>query len=166
MTYFELEVKIILTVLETPHVVVGAAIATKVVTPALAIPLAFASHFILEKVPHWNPHLNSETEKFGRPTRESTYIVIADVIASLALGGYIASRALPDWGQSATILAAAFAAVLPDVLEGPYFFLNMRNDLIKRWINFQKSIQVDTGIVPGLITQVITVLAAFWWILS
>mgnify|MGYP001592525316 FL=1 len=144
----------------------GAAIATKVVHPALAIPLAFGSHFILEKVPHWNPHLNSETEKFGRPTRQSTYIVIADVVVSLVLGGYIASRALPDWGQSATILAASFAAVLPDVLEGPYFFLNQRSELIKKWIKFQKSIQVDTTVVPGLITQVITVLAALWWIFS
>ena len=166
MTYFELKVKIILIVLETPHVVVGAAIATKVVTPALAIPLAFASHFILERVPHWNPHLNRETEKFGAPTRKSTDIVIADVVASLALGGFIASRALPDWGQTATILAACFASVLPDVLEGPYFFFNMRSEIIKKWINFQKSIQVDTSIVPGLITQVITILVAFWWILS
>ncbi len=150
--------------LETSHVIVGAAIATKVVNPALAIPLAFASHFILEKVPHWNPHLNSETEKYGRPTKKSTYIVIADVAASLALGGYIASRALPDWGQMATILAACFAAVLPDVLEGPYFFLKMRSEIIKKWIKLQKSIQVDIPIIPGLITQVITVLLAFWWI--
>jgi len=153
-------------VLETPHVVVGAAIATRVVNPALAIPLAFASHFILEKVPHWNPHLNSETEKFGAPTRKSTYIVIADVAASLVLGGFIAARALPDWGQTATILAACFAAVVPDVLEGPYFFLNMRSKIIKRWIKFQKSIQVDVPIVPGLITQVATILLAFWWIFS
>lgn len=152
--------------LETPHVVVGAAIATKVAHPALAIPLAFASHFILEKVPHWNPHLNSETEKFGAPTRKSTYIVIADVAASLALGGFIASRVIPDWGHTASILAACFASVLPDVLEGPYFFFNMRSEIIKRWINFQKSIQVDTGVVPGLISQVITVVAAFWWILA
>ena len=152
--------------LETPHVIVGAAIATKVVNPALAIPLAFASHFILEKVPHWNPHLNSETEKYGRPSKQSTYIVIADVAASLALGGYVASRALPDWGQTATILAACFAAVLPDILEGPYFFLNMRSEIIKKWIKFQKSIQVDIPIIPGLITQVITVLLAFWWIFS
>lgn len=152
--------------LETPHVVVGAAIATKVVNPALAIPLALASHFILEKVPHWNPHLNSETEKFGAPTRKSTYIVIADVAASLALGGYIASRALPDWGQTVVILAACFAAVLPDVLEGPYFFLNMRSEIIKKWIKFQKSIQVDVSIVPGLITQAITVVVALWWIFS
>jgi len=153
-------------VLETPHVVVGAAIATHVVNPALAIPLAFASHFILEKVPHWNPHLNSETEKYGRPSQQSTYIVIADVAASLALGSYVASRALPDWGQTVTILAACFAAVLPDVLEGPYFFLNMRSEIIKKWIKFQKSIQVDIPVIPGLITQVITVLLAFWWIFS
>jgi len=153
-------------VLETPHVIVGAAIATKVVNPALAIPLAFASHFILEKVPHWNPHLNSETEKYGRPSKQSTYIVIADVAASLALGGFIASRALPDWGRTATILVACFVAVLPDILEGPYFFLNMRSEIIKKWIKFQKSIQVDIPIIPGLITQVITVLLAFWWIFS
>lgn len=152
--------------LETPHVIVGAAIATHVVNPALAIPLAFASHFILEKVPHWNPHLNSETEKYGRPSKQSTYIVIADIITSLALGGYVASRAIPDWGHTATILAACFAAVLPDILEGPYFFLNMRSEIIKKWIKFQKSIQVDIPIIPGLITQVITVLLAFWWIFS
>lgn len=152
--------------LETPHVIVGAAIATHVVNPALAIPLAFASHFILEKVPHWNPHLNSETEKYGRPSKQSTYIVIADVIVSLTLGGFIASRALPDYGHTLTILLAAFAAVLPDVLEGPYFFLNMRSQIVKRWINFQKSIQVDIPIIPGLITQVITVLLVFWWIFS
>lgn len=152
--------------LETPHVVVGAAIATKVVSPALAIPLAFASHFLLEKVPHWNPHLNTETEKFGRPTKQSTYIVLADVIGSLILGGYIASRALPNSGQAATILLASFASVLPDVLEGPYFFFNMRSEIIRKWIKFQKSIQVDTGVVPGLITQAVTIVAAFWWILS
>lgn len=49
--------------LETPHVLIGAAIATKVGNPFLAIPLAFASHFVLETVPHWNPHLNTETKK-------------------------------------------------------------------------------------------------------
>jgi len=52
--------------LETPHVLAGAVIAAKVQNPFLAIPLAFASHFILEKVPHWNPHINAEMTKFGR----------------------------------------------------------------------------------------------------
>ncbi|OGM56522.1 hypothetical protein A3E46_00005 [Candidatus Woesebacteria bacterium RIFCSPHIGHO2_12_FULL_46_16] len=150
--------------LETPHVIVGAAIATKVVNPALAIPLAFASHFILEKVPHWNPHLNTETEKFGKPTKKSTYIVIADASLALFSGTYIAYRALPNWGLFATIIAASFASVLPDLIEGPYFFLKARNETIKRWIRFQKSLQVDTSVVPGLLTQAITIAAAIWWI--
>lgn len=151
--------------LETPHVVVGAAIATKIANPFLAIPLAFGSHFILEKVPHWNPHLNTEIKKHGRVTRQSTQIVIADVFLSLALGGFIASRALPDVGHAATILAASFAAVLPDVIEGPYFFLSMKNKFINKWIAFQKSLQADTTILPGLLTQVVTVIATLVWIL-
>src|SRR3970282_1079005 len=102
---------IVLTVLETPHVIVGAAIATKVVHPALAIPLAFASHFVLEKVPHWNPHLNTEKKKFGKITKKSTIIVVIDTLTSILAGGYIASRVLPDWPYAVTILLASFAAV-------------------------------------------------------
>jgi len=153
-------------VLETPHVAVGAAIATKVVNPILAIPLAFGSHFLLEKIPHWNPHLNTETEKYGKPTQKSTAVVIIDVCASLALGFFIASKALPNTSHAATILVASFASVLPDIIEGPYFFLGIRNKFIKKWIIFQKSLQEDTNIIPGLLTQALTIFAALWWIFA
>lgn len=151
--------------LETPHVVVGAAIATKIVNPFLAIPLAFGSHFLLERVPHWNPHLNTEIKKYGHVTKQSTQLVIADVFLSLFLGGFIASRVLPDTGHAAVILVSSFAAVLPDVVEGPYFFLKMKNKFIDKWISFQKSIQTDTTLIPGLLTQVVTVSATLFWIL-
>lgn len=154
------------TVLETPHVVVGAAIALKVANPALALPLAFASHFVLEKVPHWNPHLNTETEKYGKPTKQSTKIVILDVTVALIAGFYIASRVLPDTTHFIIILAASIAAVLPDIVEGPYFFLGMRSKAVKRWILFQKSIQEDTTIIPGIITQLVTIVAAIYWVLT
>ncbi len=152
--------------LETPHVAVGAAIALKIPNPLISIPLAFASHFILERVPHWNPHLNTETEKYGRPTKKSTIIVVADVAFSLLIGGSIAYRALPDTGQAITILAASLAAVLPDIVEGPYFFLGVRNKLLKKWIDLQKSIQSDIDLIPGLATQFITLLVTLWWILN
>ena len=152
--------------LETPHIVVGAAIALKVVNPALAIPLAFGSHFLLEKIPHWNPHLNTETEKYGKPTKKSTLITTVDATLALGLGLFIASRVLPDTGHFVTIIAASFAAALPDIVEAPYLFLNMRGKIIKRWIYFQKSIQADIALVPGLLTQLVTVIAAFWWIFS
>lgn len=161
-----MKAKLYLIVLETPHVVVGAVIATKVVNPALALPLAFVSHFILEKVPHWNPHLNTETEKYGKPTSQSTKIVIADVALSLVLGSFIASRALPNTGHAVTILASCLMSVLPDLLEGPYFFLNVRGEIIKKWIKFQKSLQSDADILPGLATQVVTIVVAFFWLFS
>lgn len=154
------------TVLETPHVIVGATIATKVVNPLLSLPLAFASHFILDEVPHWNPHLYSETEKLGKPTPKSTKIVILDVATSLISGFYLALRVLPNRNHAIIILLACFIAVLPDLIEAPYFFLDTRSKLIKRWLLFQKSFQVNSNIIPGLLTQVIVVATSLWWILS
>jgi len=153
-------------VLETPHVVVGAAIATRIANPLLSIPLAFGSHFLLDRIPHWNPHLNTEMKKYGKPTKKSSFIVAADVCTALFVGFFIASKAMPDMAHAATILAASFAAVLPDVMEGPYFFLGIKSKFIDKWIAFQKSIQADTGFVPGILTQVLTVAAAFWWIFA
>jgi len=150
--------------LETPHVFVGAAIAVAVPNPFVAIPLAFTSHFILETIPHWNPHLNSETEKYGKPTRRSTAITAIDSTIALISGSFIAYQALPNWTHALTILAACLASVLPDVMEGPYFFLKMRNSFIKKWIALQKSIQADTGIIPGFITQILIIFVAIFWI--
>lgn len=152
-------------VTELPHTIVGAAIAVKVGNPALAIPLAFLSHFALEFVPHWNPHLYTETKKFGRVTRRSTLFVAADVALSLAAGFFIASTVLPDVGHFWTVIASSFVAVLPDVLEGPWFFLNFKHKALERLILFQRSLQFDAPLVPGILTQLATIAAAFWWIL-
>lgn len=150
--------------LETPHVFVGAAIATKIPNPWVAIPLAFASHFVLEMIPHWNPHLNTETEKYGHITRRSTAITAIDSTFALISGSFIAYQALPDWKHTLTIFFACFAAVLPDVMESPYFFLNLKWKIIEKWITFQKSIQNDVSVTPGLITQLLTILGVIFWI--
>jgi hypothetical protein len=153
--------------LETPHVIVGAAIATKVVNPALAIPLAFGSHFLLDVVPHWNPHLYTETKKFGKPTQKSTIITFIDASFALVIGSFIASRTLPNTGYFLTIIASCLAAALPDIVEAPYFFLDIKTKLMKKWIDSHRSIQANTkSIFWGLQTQIITVIAALWWILS
>jgi hypothetical protein len=153
-------------VLETPHVIVGAAIAFKVVNPALALPLALGSHFILEKVPHWNPHLFTEKTTFGKVTSQSTKVVIADALLAFFSGVFIANQALPNTTHAITIILACFLSVLPDLIEGPYFFLDAKSKLIEKWIRFQKSLQADADIVPGLLTQLLVIVAAFWWILT
>lgn len=151
--------------LETPHALLGAAIAVKLGNPALSIPIAFASHFILEKVPHWNPHLNAETDKFGTVTRKSTLIVIIDSSLALILGSAIAFSQASNITMVIGTLLSSFAAVLPDLIEAPYFFLNIRNnEHIKRWIKFQKGIQVDAPPFWGILTQVLVVAAVFLWL--
>jgi|SRR3989344_1925744 len=151
-------------VLETPHVVVAAAIAVKVANPALAIPLALGSHFILEKVPHWNPHWNTEKKKFGKVTKQTIILVLVDAGIAFVFGTYIAFLSLPNYVLAITILLSCLAGVLPDLIEAPYFFFDKKSRFINKWILFQKSIQVDTGVIPGLITQTLTVIAAVWWI--
>ncbi|MGB9693572.1 MAG: hypothetical protein ACPLYF_01875 [Fervidobacterium sp.] len=151
-------------VLETPHVAVGAAIATKIANPLISLPLAFASHFLLEKVPHWNPHLNTEKNNLGKVTKASTTIVIIDATSALILGLWIASSKARNFQEFAIIIAACFFSVLPDLVEAPYFFLNIKSTLIEKWIKFQKSLQVDTSVVPGLITQITTIAISLWWI--
>lgn len=150
--------------LETPHVFVGVAIATAIPNPLIAIPLSFASHFVLEMIPHWNPHLNTETEKFGSPTKKTTAITAVDATIALVSGSFFAYKALPDVSQTITILACSFAAVLPDVMEGPYFFLHKKSNWIKKWIHFQKSLQSDTGPIFGMLTQIVTILAVIFWL--
>ncbi|AKM83419.1 hypothetical protein A2422_00935 [Candidatus Woesebacteria bacterium RIFOXYC1_FULL_31_51] len=150
--------------LETPHVALGIAIATKIPNPWIAVPLAFASHFLLERIPHWNPHLNTETEKYGKPTKKSTIIVTIDVVISLILGFFVAYSKFPNSLLSLNILLCSFASVLPDIMEGPYFFLGVRNIFLSKWIKLQKSIQVDTNFTLGFTTQIITVIASLFWI--
>ena len=150
--------------LETPHALVGAAIAVKLGNPALSIPLAFASHFILERVPHWNPHLYTEMEKFGKPAPKSTAIATVDSVIALTSGSLLAFSQFPNFRMTLAILFSAFAAVLPDVIEAPYLYLGYKKPWLKKYILWQRSIQADTRPFWGLLTQVATLLAVFLWI--
>lgn len=153
--------------LETPHVIVAAAIAAKIPNPAVSLPLALASHFLLDITPHWNPHLNRETMEFGKPTRRSTAIVIIDSSLALFSGLAIASSTLPNLASFFTIVIACFLSVLPDLVESPYFFLGARSSVVlTKWIAFQKSIQNDAPIFWGLLVQGIVTLAGLFWLFA
>lgn len=144
--------------LELPHIIVGAAMATKIPNPLISLPLAFLVHFPLDLIPHWNPHLYQETKKYGKPTKKTTLIVVADLLLSLGAGFFLAARVLPDINHAFCIILACFAAVALDVIEGPYFFLNFRPQWLRRLIEFQHRHQGRALLVPGLIVQVTVVI--------
>ncbi len=152
--------------LETPHVIVAAAIAYKIGNPALALPLALGSHFILEKVPHWNPHLNTEIRKYGKLTTLTMTIIYFDVFIAFISGLYLAFTVIPDTNRSLIILIACFLGVLPDLAEAPYFLWQKKNLALEKLLKFQKSIQSDATPLIGLFTQAITIFAAIMWIIN
>lgn len=152
--------------LELPHVVVGATIATIIPNPLISLPLALVSHFITDYVPHWNPSIGTEKRKNGHVSQKTFWIIVFDCVAALLVGSWLASRFMPDTSRVITILFACFLAVAPDVVEAPHFFLGWRNPWIDKLLAFQKAHQWDLKLPWGIVTQVFVVLICFYFILS
>jgi len=150
--------------LETPHALVGIAIATKVPNPLISIPLAFGSHFILDMIPHWNPHINTELKKYGKITNKSLAIIGGDLLFAGITTVLVSSHLDPN--QLLVYYLAAAASIMPDAVEAPYFFFKNRHALLLKYVKLQKAIQVDVSALPGVITQIAVAFAALWWILS
>lgn len=164
---FGVGVKLFSPMLETPHVALGVAIATKFPNPFIAIPLSFASHFILDRVPHWNPHLYTETQKTGHPSLKSTIIGGTDIGIALIFGSFFAYKALPNTNLAILILASSFASVLSDVIKYPYYYFNFRPLWLKKWVDFERAMQVNSrSVFWGLVTQLIMIFASLLWLRS
>lgn len=148
--------------LELPHTIIGATIATKIGNPALAFPLAFLSNFLLDLLPHWNPHLNTELKKYGKISTKSYFIVFADVILGLIAGLYLSFRFWPDAGKVIFILSAIALAIIADTIEAPYFFFGWKNSFLKKLIAFQSRLQFNVPLVPGMISQAVFLGICFW----
>ncbi|MFH1840566.1 MAG: hypothetical protein ABH807_00175 [Candidatus Shapirobacteria bacterium] len=146
--------------LELPHTLVGAVIATRISEPLVSLPLAFLSHFWLDVIPHWNPNLYTEKLVHGRPLKKSAELVAADTLVSLGAGSFFAWRFWPDWQRIIIIYLACFLAVVPDVIEGLYFFAGVNSRFLVWLVKFQRSIQGKAGKKLGLAIQLMTIILA------
>lgn len=143
--------------LELPHTIVGVTIASKIGNPLLALPLAFLSNFLIDLIPHWNPHLYSEMNHDGKVSRKSTIICLVDSSLALAVGLFLVFRFWPNITKVVIVLLGCFLAVLADVLEAPYFFLGSKNKYILKLISFQRKFQWNVSFIPGVISQIILI---------
>ena len=118
--------------LETPHVAFGAVIAKAIPNPLISVPLALASHFLLDVTPHWNPHLNTEIKKYGKLTNNTLLVIGLDLASSVLLTGFFLKSSLPDSTLFLNILLCSVASVLPDAVEGPYFIFGWKNKIVDK----------------------------------
>jgi len=153
-------------VLELPHTLAGAVLATKIANPLLAFPLAFFSNFLLDLLPHWNPHLNTEMKKYGKLTKKTKFIILADSLLGLTVGLWAAFRFWPNIAKTFMVITACFLAVLADLSEAPYFFFGYHHPLIQKIMKLQNRLQFRAPFWPGIATQIVFIVFCLWLILG
>ena len=138
----------------TNHAMTGAVIALAVRQPALAIPLAFASHFVLDSLPHFGIY-EDDVLKRNRHWlfRTVTSIDIPLMLVLLFVAPHLAAKKLA-WG---VVLAGMLAAIAPDSVWVYRFFNEIKTQQWRpgsRYSRFHQAIQWFEQPI-GLIVEVI-----------
>jgi hypothetical protein len=114
----------------TAHAVVGAAIASSIPNhPILGFTLAFASHFILDAIPHWDYPLSSrKTDNVNSLDDDMTidksfFVDLLKIGADMSCGIVLALLLFTLHGPHLFLIPmiGALGAVLPDALQFAYF---------------------------------------------
>lgn len=147
----------------TPHVLVGAAIGAEFNHAYIAAPLAAASHFVLDLIPHWDLRIDLEYEDLER---QDILVIIVDLATSASLLTLLLYNN-PRWEM---MMVGAVSAFLPDVhhviaaLSDPKKWerftklgrLHTRYSNIHQKFNWDK----DSRFIYGMLTQVLVGLVA------
>ncbi|MFA6254372.1 MAG: hypothetical protein WC640_03975 [Candidatus Paceibacterota bacterium] len=127
----------------TPHAVVGAALASGFgFSPGIALVAGFASHFVLDSLPHWDYKLLSHHKDKINPINDDIIInrkflvdlvkLGLDFVAGISLAWlFFANHGLAsNWA----IMAGALGGVLPDFLQFVYIKTRIKSlGWVRRW---------------------------------
>lgn len=155
------------------HAIVGASVASLVPAhPVLAFILGFASHFVLDAIPHWDYSLRSlEKGKGGRLDVDMVLnkAFVGDLVRisfdallglSIALIAFRDAEAFPY-----VILLGAFAAMLPDALQFAYF--KWKREPLRSLQRFHMFIHAEGRIhdaARGILLQLVVVIVAITFV--
>jgi hypothetical protein len=138
----------------TGHALVGTVIAAKIGNPALAIPIALASHFLCDALPHWDTGYDRENQS---KTRFVTASAI-DVILGFVLAYLLIVLFFPTTNFLYAFLIIIIAQ-LPDWLTAPYLFLDWKFPPFTWIYNCQKKFDSSIGLPWGFVNQVVVIIA-------
>jgi len=105
----------------TNHALTGAVIGLTIANPALALPLAFLSHFAQDAIPHYD-----NKERFPLGSKQFTQTLLADAFLCGVLVLVLAVSAPERWLASAV---CAFLATSPDLMWIPRYMYAERTGI-------------------------------------
>lgn len=143
--------------LTTPHALIGIYLATQF-PPHIGLPAALLSHFLFDFCyPHWNPHLYTEMKKSKKISKNSLKWIIGDGIIAFLFYFAWAIKTWPNFNLVLLGALGAFLSSLPDLIEIPYYFLNSKNGILKKYITFEHKYQFNASPFWGILSQVVVV---------
>ncbi len=144
--------------LTTTHAMAGAAIASAIPNPAISLPIAFGSHFVMDRVPHWPA---DDTKK--KLTKRIYLVVLIDVFVALAGTLFLArttSNNLIVWGAlSGSIMdidAIFYHGKFVDIFKTP---------LPKPLSRLHGGVQNETDSIWGIVIQLAIIALSLYLIL-
>lgn len=135
--------------LTTPHATTGIAIGSLTGNPFIVVPLALASHFVLDAIPHWQETLAPYT-----PTWKTYVRVPIDICLAIGLTT-LACRWQPQHVSS--IWLGAIMANIPDLDSAVVLVPKLKMGVVRKYWDWHCRIQRETSSLWGLVPQVIVV---------
>ena len=150
----------------TAHALVSAAIVAAVPNPYISLPLAFASHFIMDVIPHWDFGTNWRS----RSKTATGLVALVDTLIGFTVTYFLFSGKI----SVPMIFAAASVGNLPDWMEAPYyiFFATQKKEHLEQSAGFWEKVTYNIYKIEnifhtkaqypfGVFTQIATVLFFF-----
>lgn len=135
----------------TSHALIGASLASIITNPVIGIPVAIASHFAADLVPHWDAGTNHRNKTKLRLRTEAAL----DVLLGFALV-MIIFRTLA-FNHPVYIFSMIISAQLPDWLEAPSWMFNFKVPPFS-WMDYLgHKLQSRMQLPWGLVTQILVV---------
>lgn len=142
--------------LSIAHGATGALIASKIPNPFISIPLIIISHYVEDRVPHWDVGQGLTRKKKSKMAAFLEELFF-DFPLSILFVYFVFQVGNPlDW----RVWLGWFVGLLPDFLEFPYLFLNMKFFPIKQlavlhgWVH-RSTPQKLWGILPQILVILI-----------
>jgi hypothetical protein len=134
----------------TGHAVIGTVIAAKIGNPALAIPIAIASHVVADMFPHWDVGVNRDKKSWSVFFQEAVIDVLTGFIVTFLLIQYFFPATNIIYA-----LVIVIAAQLLDWLTVPYLFFKIKKPSIFYMVyKFQKIIDRGEDTLRGKFGQI------------
>lgn len=134
--------------LTTPHLLVGAAIGSEIGSPIIAVPVAAASHFFFD----WIPHLMGFIEVEDLDKKDVLFVV-GDILLGLGIL-LLLSWHNPHWE---ILWLGALASVLPDFHHTAQVIFG--SEKLQRYTKAHMKFHYKKKLnfLPGMATQIVTV---------